>query len=54
MNPIPLEPDKVYTESIGQVSINGELIGGSDIMMDMYQSGEMQKVIDEATEESSD
>ena len=27
MNPIPLEPDKVYTESIGQVSINGELIG---------------------------
>jgi monothiol glutaredoxin len=37
-----------------QLFINGELIGGSDIMMDMYQSGEMQKVIDEATEESSD
>ena len=34
--------------------INGELIGGSDIMMDMYQSGEMQKVIDEATEENSE
>ena len=27
MNPIALEPDKVYTESIGQVSINGEVIG---------------------------
>ena len=27
MNPIPLEPDKVYTESIGQISINGEVIG---------------------------
>ena len=37
-----------------QLFINGELIGGSDIMMDMYQSGEMQKVIDEATEENSE
>ena len=27
MNPIALEPDKVYTESIGQISINGEVIG---------------------------
>jgi len=23
------------------------LIGGSDIMMDMYQSGELKKIIDE-------
>ena len=37
-----------------QLFINGELIGGSDIMMDMYQSGEMQKVIDEAIEENSE
>ena len=30
-----------------QLYIEGELIGGSDIMMDMYQSGELQKIIDE-------
>ena len=27
MNPVALEPDKVYTESIGQLVINGETIG---------------------------
>ena len=37
-----------------QLFINGELIGGSDIMMDMYQSGEMQQVIDEIKEEDSE
>ena len=25
--------------------IKGEFIGGSDIMMDMYESGELQQVI---------
>jgi monothiol glutaredoxin len=30
-----------------QLYIEGELIGGSDIMMDMYQSGELKKIIDE-------
>ncbi|MFL2753485.1 MAG: Grx4 family monothiol glutaredoxin [Gammaproteobacteria bacterium] len=29
-----------------QLFINGELVGGSDIMMDMYQSGELQTMID--------
>ena len=37
-----------------QLFINGELIGGSDIMMDMYQSGEMQKAIDEIKEGESE
>ena len=27
MNPIALNPDEVYTESIGEISINGEIIG---------------------------
>ena len=27
MNPVALEPDKVYTESIGQLVINGETVG---------------------------
>ena len=29
-----------------QLFVKGELIGGSDIMFEMYQSGEMQELID--------
>ncbi len=29
-----------------QVFINGELIGGSDIVMEMYESGELKKKLD--------
>jgi monothiol glutaredoxin len=32
--------------TIPQLYIKGEFIGGSDIMMEMYESGELQKVID--------
>ncbi len=31
--------------TIPQLYIKGEFIGGSDIMMDMYDSGELQQVI---------
>ncbi|PIQ44252.1 MAG: monothiol glutaredoxin, Grx4 family [Gammaproteobacteria bacterium CG11_big_fil_rev_8_21_14_0_20_46_22] len=31
-----------------QLYINGELIGGSDIMMEMYQAGELQTAVDQA------
>ena len=31
--------------TIPQLYIKGECIGGSDIMMEMYESGELQKVI---------
>lgn len=31
-----------------QVYINGELIGGSDITLELYQKGELQKMIKEA------
>ncbi len=31
-----------------QLYIKGELIGGSDIMIEMYQKGDMQKLIEEA------
>ena len=31
-----------------QVFINGELVGGCDIVMDLYQSGELQKMTAEA------
>jgi monothiol glutaredoxin len=31
--------------TIPQLFIRGELIGGSDIMMEMYESGELQKAL---------
>jgi monothiol glutaredoxin len=31
--------------TIPQLYINGEFVGGSDIMMEMYQSGELQQLI---------
>jgi monothiol glutaredoxin len=32
-----------------QLYVNGELIGGCDIVVEMYNSGELHKVLDEAT-----
>lgn len=32
--------------TIPQLYVRGEFIGGSDIMMEMYESGELQRVID--------
>ncbi len=32
-----------------QLYVKGELIGGHDIMLEMHQSGDLQKLIDEAT-----
>jgi monothiol glutaredoxin len=31
--------------TIPQLYINGEFVGGSDIMMEMYQTGELQQVL---------
>ena len=31
-----------------QLYIKGELIGGSDIMIEMYQKGELQKLVEQA------
>lgn len=36
-----------------QVYINGELVGGCDITLDLYQSGELQKMVDEARQRSA-
>ena len=32
--------------TIPQLYVNGEFVGGSDIMREMYQSGELQKVLE--------
>jgi monothiol glutaredoxin len=34
--------------TIPQLYVNGEFIGGSDIMMEMYQAGELQQVLGQA------
>jgi monothiol glutaredoxin len=34
--------------TIPQLYVNGEFIGGSDIMMEMYQAGELQQVLAQA------
>ncbi|WP_017305056.1 Grx4 family monothiol glutaredoxin [Spirulina subsalsa] len=34
--------------TIPQVYINGEFIGGSDIMIELYQNGELQEVVEVA------
>jgi monothiol glutaredoxin len=33
--------------TIPQLYINGEFIGGSDIMMEMYESGELKKMMEQ-------
>ena len=32
--------------TIPQLYVNGEFVGGSDIMMEMYRSGELQKLLE--------
>lgn len=41
---------KVYANwpTIPQLYIKGEFVGGSDIMRDLYQQGELQKMLQEA------
>ena len=36
--------------TIPQLYVKGEFIGGSDIMMEMYQSGELQQVLGDETQ----
>ena len=34
--------------TIPQLYVNGEFIGGSDIMIELYQSGELKKMLEQA------
>jgi monothiol glutaredoxin len=47
---------KVYSQwpTFPQLYINGELIGGSDIMLELFESGELQKRLKEAAPASAD
>ena len=35
-----------------QLFVNGELVGGSDILMELQESGELQKLIDSVEQKS--
>lgn len=41
---------KVFSDwpTIPQLYINGEFIGGTDIMLDMYKSGELKEALEKA------
>ncbi|MFX8473976.1 glutaredoxin domain-containing protein, partial [Acinetobacter baumannii] len=41
---------KAYSDwpTIPQLYVKGEFVGGSDIMMEMFQAGELQQLIAEA------
>ena len=40
---------KAYTDwpTIPQLYVKGEFVGGSDIMMEMYEAGELKQLLDE-------
>ncbi len=46
---------KVFSNwpTIPQLYVNGEFIGGSDIMAEMYEAGELQALIKESQEKSA-
>jgi monothiol glutaredoxin len=37
--------DYAQWPTIPQLYVNGEFVGGSDIMMEMYESGELQQLL---------
>jgi len=53
-NPDIREGIKHYANwpTIPQLYVNGEFVGGSDIMKEMYQSGELQKLLQSAKQQA--
>lgn len=47
---------KVYSNwpTYPQLYVNGELVGGCDIILEMHESGELQEVVDSAAEATED
>lgn len=47
---------KVYSNwpTYPQLYVNGELVGGCDIILEMHESGELQEVVDGAAEATED
>ncbi|MDX1453359.1 MAG: Grx4 family monothiol glutaredoxin [Oleiphilaceae bacterium] len=55
-NPEIRENLKIYSNwpTFPQLYVNGELVGGCDIVMEMYESGELKKLIGEAAASQSE
>jgi monothiol glutaredoxin len=49
-DPLIREGIKIFSNwpTVPQLYINGEFIGGSDIMRDLYSQGELQKLLEKA------
>jgi len=47
---------KTYSDwpPIPQLYLKGEFVGGSDIMMEMFEAGELQQMVDEADVKKAD
>lgn len=45
---------KLYSNwpTFPQLFVNGELVGGSDIMMELFQTGELQKLLGQSPEQA--
>jgi monothiol glutaredoxin len=46
-------PEYAEWPTFPQLWIQGELIGGSDIMLEMYESGELEPLLEQASEDQS-
>ncbi len=46
---------KIFSQwpTFPQLFINGELVGGSDIIMELFDKGELQKMLGESAEQAS-
>jgi monothiol glutaredoxin len=46
---------KIFSQwpTFPQLFINGELVGGSDIIKELFEKGELQKMLGESTEQAS-
>lgn len=46
------EAIKVYSDwpTIPQLYVNGEFVGGSDIMLELYQNGELKQILEKTAE----
>ena len=53
-NPEIRQGIKTYANwpTIPQLYVGGEFVGGSDIMREMYQSGELQKILEAAKQQA--
>jgi len=55
VDPVIRQAVSAHTQwpTIPQVFIGGKFVGGCDIVIEMYESGELQQTIDQASQETA-